>query len=287
MSVNNVIDIEIPSIKKEVKPKIKEGIFFDMSNEEYHSLDGLSSTQFQDLDLSVAIYENRHLFKYDCEAFRIGTLNHTALLEPHLLDRYIETTTKTFDSEATKKIIAQNPDKEVVALGSIELAKERAEKVKLVYGAYIEMSLKEVSFIVFDEALGLYRKCRADIWLPNHGIVLDYKTSKEHRPETFRKNSISQYNYDIQSAWYTDTINMCIEKFNLPYPKVTKFGWIVSPNYEPYKPFGGLAMPDVIEKGRAKYTALTEKYISVKFENGQDELFKSWHTDEYIKTQNQ
>ena len=65
MSVNNVIDIEIPSIKKEVKTN-KEGIFFDMSNEEYHSLDGLSSTQFQDLDLSVAIYENRHLFKYDC-----------------------------------------------------------------------------------------------------------------------------------------------------------------------------------------------------------------------------
>ena len=96
MSVNNVIDIEIPSIKKEVKT-IKEGIFFDMSNEEYHSLDGLSSTQFQDLDLSVAIYDNRHLFKYDCEAFRVGTLNHTALLEPHLLDRYIETTTKTFE----------------------------------------------------------------------------------------------------------------------------------------------------------------------------------------------
>ena len=79
---------------------------------------------------------------------------------------------------------------------------------------------------------------------------------------------------------------MAIEKFDLPYPKVTKFGWIVSPNYEPYKPFGGLAMPDVIEKGRAKYTALTEKYISVKFENGQDELFKSWHTDEFLKSQN-
>ena len=45
-------------------------------------------------------------------------------------------------------------------------------------------------------------------------------------------------------------------------------------------------MPDVIEKGRAKYTALTEKYISVKFENGQDELFKSWHTDEFLKLQN-
>ena len=53
-----------------------------MSNEEYHSLDGLSSTQFQDLDLSVAIYDNRHLFKYDCEAFRIGTLNHIVNRSP-------------------------------------------------------------------------------------------------------------------------------------------------------------------------------------------------------------
>ena len=283
MSVNNVIDIEIPSIKKEVKPKIKEGIFFDMSNEEYHSLDGLSSTQFQDLDLSVAIYENRHLFKYDCEAFRIGTLNHTALLEPHLLDRYIETTTKTFDSEATKKIIAQNPDKEVVALGSIELAKERAEKVKLVYGAYIEMSLKEVSFIVFVEALGLYRKCRADIWLPNHGIVLDYKTSKETNHNGFER-VIEVYNYHISCSWYIDTINMCIEKFNLPYPKVTQFGWIISPNYEPYKPFGFIASIELIEKGREDYQRLTNKLLEVR-KTGKDYLFKEAHSLEYKKKQ--
>ena len=282
MSINNVIDIEIPSIKKEVKTN-KEGIFFDMSNEEYHSLDGLSSTQFQDLDLSVAIYENRHLFKYDCEAFRIGTLNHTALLEPHLLDRYIETTTKTFDSEATKKIIAQNPDKEVVALGSIELAKERAEKVKLVYGAYIEMSLKEVSFIVFDEALGLYRKCRADIWLPNSGIVLDYKTSKETNHNGFER-VIEVYNYHISCSWYIDTINMCIEKFNLPYPKVTQFGWIISPNYEPYKPFGFIASIELIEKGREDYQRLTNKLLEVR-KTGKDYLFKEAHSLEYKKKQ--
>ena len=282
MSINNVIDIEIPSIKKEVKT-IKEGIFFDMSNEEYHSLDGLSSTQFQDLDLSVAIYDNRHLFKYDCEAFRIGTLNHTALLEPHLLDRYIETTTKTFDSEATKKLIEQNPDKEVVALGSIELAKERAEKVKLVYGAYIEMSLKEVSFIVFDEALGLYRKCRADMWLPNSGIVLDYKTSKETNHNGFER-VIEVYNYHISCSWYIDTINMCIEKFNLPYPKVTQFGWIISPNYEPYKPFGFIASIELIEKGREDYQRLTNKLLEVR-KTGKDYLFKEAHSLEYKKKQ--
>ncbi|MFV7791301.1 PD-(D/E)XK nuclease-like domain-containing protein [Aliarcobacter lanthieri] len=282
MSARDFIDVEIPSSKS----KNKEGVFFDMPNKEYHEIDGLSSTQFQDLDLSVAIYDNRHLFRYESEALVLGSLNHTALLEPHLLDDYIETTTKTLDSAATEKIKKDNPNKEVVPLGSIALAKERAYKVNLVYGAYVEQALKEVSFIVFDEALQLYRKCRADLWLPNHGLVLDYKTSKEHRPELFRRNSISQYNYDIQSAWYIDTINMVIEKFNLPYPKVTQFGWIISPNYTPYKPFGGVAMNDVIEKGRAKYTALIEKYISVKFENGQDELFKPFFTDEFLRNLN-
>ena len=278
MSANEVIDIEIPS-----NSKVKEGIFFDMSNKEYHEIDGLSSTQFQDLDLSVAIYENRHLFKYDCEAFRVGTLNHTALLEPHLLDNYIETTTKTFDSEATKKLIENNPDKEVVSLGSIELAKERAEKVKLVYGAYIEQSLKEVSFIVFDEALGLYRKCRADMWLPNHGIVLDYKTSKETNHNGFER-VIEVYNYHISCSWYIDTINMCIEKFNLPYPKVTQFGWIISPNYEPYKPFGFIASIELIEKGREDYQRLTNKLLEVR-KTGKDYLFKEAHSLEYKKKQ--
>ena len=278
MSANEVIDIEIPS-----SSKTKEGIFFDMSNKEYHEIDGLSSTQFQDLDLSVAIYENRHLFKYDCEAFRVGTLNHTALLEPHLLDNYIETTTKTFDSEATKKLIENNPDKEVVSLGSIELAKERAEKVKLVYGAYIEQSLKEVSFIVFDEALGLYRKCRADMWLPNHGIVLDYKTSKETNHNGFER-VIEVYNYHISCSWYIDTINMCIEKFNLPYPKVTQFGWIISPNYEPYKPFGFIASIELIEKGREDYQRLTNKLLEVR-KTGKDYLFKEAHSLEYKKKQ--
>lgn len=276
------LDIDIPELKKD----IKEGVFYDMSIRDYHSFDGLSSTQFQDLDLSVAIYENRHLFKYESEAFNVGNLNHTALLEPHLLGEYIETTTKSFNTDVTKNMMEAYSNRIVVPLGSIEIAKERAYKTMLVYGDnYVKPSIKEVSFIVWDEDLKLYRKCRADMWIPNSGIVLDYKTSKETKPEAFRKKSIPNYDYDLSAAWYMDTINMAIDKFNLPYPKVTQFGWIVSPNYAPYKPFGGVAMEDVIEKGRSKYAKLVDKYISVTQQRGQDDLFKSWHTDEFIKKQ--
>ena len=278
----SALDIDI-SEENQSRISIKEGVFYDISITDYHKIDGLSSTQFQDLDLSVAIYENRHLFKFESEAFNVGNLNHTALLEPHLLHEYIETSTKTFDSKETKKIMELNKDKIVVPYGSIEIAKERAYKTNLIYGKYITPSLKEVSFIVYDEDLRLFRKCRADMWLPNHGIVLDYKTSKEYRPEGFELNSVDAYNYDLSSAWYMDTINMCIDKFKLPYPKVDQFGWIISPNYIPYKPFGGMAEDDIIEKGRVKYAKLVEKYISVTYEGGQDDLFKAMHTKEYYQ----
>lgn len=269
------IEIEIPNKT--------EGVFYDMDIREYHNHKGLSSTQFQDLNLSVAIYENRHLFKYESEAFNIGNLNHTALLEPHLLDEYIETTTQSFNTTETKRLMEHYVNKIVVPKGSTEIAKERAKKVMIVYKDEVNLSMKEVSFIVFDESIGLYRKARADMWLPNQGIVLDYKTSKETTPEAFRRKSIPSFNYDLSAAWYMDTINMTIEKFNLPYPKITQFGWIVSPNYMPYKPYGGAAGPSIIEKGRSKYTQLLDKYISVKFQGGRDEKFKSWETDEYIK----
>lgn len=284
------IDISFENEEKILKSlsptKIKEGVFYDISIKDYHAIDGLSSTQFQDLDLSVAIYENRHLFKFESEAFNVGNLNHTALLEPHLLHEYMETSTKTFDSKETKKLMQLHQDKIIVPLGSIEIAKERAYKTRLIYDnkiKYISNSLKEVSFIVYDEDLKLYRKCRADMWLPQHGVVLDYKTSKEYRPKGFESNSLESYNYDLSAAWYMDTINMCIDKFKLPYPKVDQFGWIISPNYIPYKPFGGMAQPDVIEEGRVKYAKLVEKYIDVSFNGGQDDLFKPMHTKKYYQ----
>jgi len=273
--MSRLVDIDISSKK--------EGVFYDMDIEEYHNHEGLSSTQFNDLDLSVAIYENRHLFKYESEAFNVGNLNHTALLEPHLLeDKYIETTTTTFNTLETKKMIKSYASKKIVVpKGSIDLAKDRASKVLIVYKDEVNMSLKEVSFIVYDENIGIYRKARADMWLPQHGIVLDYKTSKETRPESFRKKSIPTYNYDLSAAWYMDTINLAIDKFNLKYPKITQFGWIISPNYEPYKTYGGSAGASIIEKGRAKYTQLLDKYIEVKFRKGRDEKFKSWQIEEY------
>lgn len=276
-----VLDFEETDIKIAVNSNkdlnSKDGIFNDMSNKKYHSIDGISSTQFQDLDLSIAIFENRHLFPYDCRAFADGNLNHTALLEPQFLDEYIETTTKTYESVATERLKEDNPDNIITSLGSIEIAKERALKVRLIFGKFLASAKVEISIIIYDEDTNMYHKCRPDIWLQDKGIILDYKTSKETTPNLFM-NVIEKYNYHLSAAWYIDTVNKAIDKLNLNVPKVTQFGWIISPNYAPYKPFGLVCSDELIEKGRVKYSEHLNKLVEVR-NGGQDELFKlatSW-----------
>ena len=277
----NPIDLTIDS-KNVISESINQGVFENMSNEDYHAIDGISSTQFQDMELSIAIFLNRHIFKYDCEAFAVGNLIHTAVLEPHLLDDYLECSTLKADTVQAIALGKNNPDKIIVPKGSIEVAKEIAKKVMLVYGKYIVSSLKESSVITMNKDTGLIHKCRPDIWMQQSGIILDLKSSKETTHLGF-ENTIEKYNYHLSAAWYVDTCNYLIESLKLDIPKVTQFGWIIAPKFPPYKPFAFICSDELLEKGRAKYTMLLEKYKSVR-DGGKDELFKTAHSYEYKKS---
>jgi len=262
----------------------KEGIFYDMLNSDYHEADGISSTQFKDLDLSVAVFDNRRYFQTTKGCFNIGDCNHVFLLEPHKKHIFIESTTATFDTKATKQMIGDNPDNVIVPQGTLEVADERAKKVKLIFGKYLNSSKMEVSILVYCEETQMYHKCRTDIWMQEQGIILDYKTSKEDTPVGFI-NTIEKYDYDLSAAWYIDTVNMAIEKFKLPFPKVTQFGWIVSPNIAPHKPYGVFCSDELAENGRAKYANLLDKLMSVR--RGEEEnLFKTAFSREYINDLN-
>jgi hypothetical protein len=279
----NPIDVIIDS-KNVITSTINEGVFKNMSNEDYHSIDGISSTQFQDMELSIAIFKNREIFKYDCEAFVVGNLIHTALLEPHLLDDYLECSTAKADTVQAIALAKKNPDKIIVPKGLIEVAKEIAKKVMLVYGKFIVSSLKESSVIVHNNDTGMIHKCRPDIWMQQSGIILDLKSSKETTHLGF-ENTIEKYNYHLSAAWYVDTCNYLIEKLNLNIPKVTQFGWIIAPKFVPHKPFAFICSSELLEKGREKYNMLLEKYKSVR-DGGKDELFKTAYSFEYRKNNN-
>ncbi len=262
--------------------KIKEGYFENMSNKEYHLIDGISSTTLNDLDLSVAIYDNRQHFKYHSTAFDVGNLIHDALAYPNeYKSDYIECETVGMD---TKKAIEQrenNPGKTVVGKGMLEMVEEIVLKTKLIYGNYINIGAKECSFIFKDDDTGLTFKIRPDLHLLEHGIILDYKSTKETTHAGFQK-IIEAYNYHRSASFYIDGVNKCIEKFNLPFRKVEQFGWICIPKDAPYKPFGFIASDELVEKGRTDYQRLVGKLLEVRA-TGKDELFKTAYSYEFRK----
>ena len=246
-----------------------------LSNEEYHAVDGLSSTQFDLMRKSMAAFKYRKEFKKECVAFDEGNLIHDAILLPHLVEiNYIESPTKGSDTEAAKKLKRDNPDKIIVGQGMMENARELARKVDLIYGDYIRPASKEVSFFHYDEPTGLTFKCRPDIYDKERGFILDIKSSKANNHAEFVR-VLESYDYDLSAAWYFDTLKLC------GYP-VDIVGWIVVPKEAPNCPFGFYMTEELLEKGRSKYQDLIQKWMEYK-ETGVDELFKPAHSWAYRK----
>ena len=93
-----------------------------LSNEEYHAVDGLSSTQFDLMRKSMAAFKYRKEFKKESVAFDEGNLIHDAILLPHLVEQnYLESPTKGGDTEAAKKLKRDNPNKIIEVYINIDI----------------------------------------------------------------------------------------------------------------------------------------------------------------------
>jgi len=247
----------------------------NMPNHIYHSIDGISSTQFDLMRKSMTAFELREHFKKSCVAFDEGALIHDAILLPHLLDEmYLESPTKGSDTVVSNKLKADNPNKIIVGQGMIDTAKEMAHKVYLIYGDFIRSAYKEVSIFHKNEVTGLLHKFRPDILNLQQKIIIDVKSSSANNHAEFLK-VLELYDYDLSAAWYFDTAKDA--GFDIEI-----FAWIVVPKQAPHCPFGFYCTPELLEKGRSKYQSLLIKYAEFK-ENGIDELFKPAFSWEYRK----
>lgn len=279
MSARDIIDIDIPS-----ENEAKEGYFTNMSNREYHEIDGISSTLLEDLELSVAIYDNRKYFKHHRFVYDIGNCIHDALAYPNeYKDMYIECETAGLNTLQAEKQRGVNPDKTVIHKGGLAEIEEIVLKTKLIYGSYINIGAKECAFIFRDEDTGLIFKIKPDLHLLRQGIIIDYKSTKETTHCGFEE-TIERYKYHRSAAFYIDGVNKAIDKFKLPFKKVNQFGWICIPKTAPYKPYGFLASAELIEKGREDYQRLINKLLEVR-ETKKDSLFKEAHSREYRRAE--
>lgn len=247
----------------------------NMPNKVYHSIDGVSSTQFDLMRKSMTAFENRGYFKKVSPSFDEGSLIHDSILLPHLLnENYIEAPTVGMQTKAVKELQIEHPNKIIVGQGMIDEAREIAHKVDLIYGDFIRPAYKEVSLFHKNEVTGLLHKCRPDVFNKPQRIIIDIKSSKANTHSEFIK-SLEALDYDLSAAWYFDTMRDC--GFD-----VDVFAWVIVPKEQPNCPFGFYCTPELLEKGRSKYQDLLLKYSEFK-SSGIDELFKPAFSYEYRK----
>ena len=178
-----------------------------ISNEQYHADPAVSASHLHAVAKSPYHYWSRYLDPQrlpvePTAAMRLGTLVHTAVLEPEdLLQRYGvcgPRNTKAGKEQAASMAAAGI---EAVTQSDMALALSMAASVRVhpAASALLAQGKAEQSFWWDDATTGLRCKCRPD-WYHSTTVV-DLKTTTDASPSGFAR-SIATFRYHVQASHY-------------------------------------------------------------------------------------
>jgi hypothetical protein len=182
-----------------------------LSNAEYHSLPSVSKSGLDLIRRCPALFKwRRENPSETTPAMRMGTLVHTAILEPHLMADEVIVAPRIDRRTAQGK--ADWAEFQILAEGKELVTEDEMLKLEAIRAAVWAHPaagkalgmLREVESSIFwtDPETGIECRCRPDGIL-NNGVIVDVKTTKDARPDEFAK-SIANYRYHVQAAFYSD-----------------------------------------------------------------------------------
>lgn len=176
----------------------------DMTNEAYHSYQGVSKSGLDKIARSPAHYKYGDK-TVSTRAMEIGTATHTAILEPKRFDSEYCITEANLRTEKLYK------DAKKIHGGEYTLTAREAEKVsgmrRSVASSREAMSHlnvdgdAELSAFCTDPETGVTIRARFD-WINSNRVAIDLKKTQDIRPEKLSK-SVCDYRYHVQDAMYS------------------------------------------------------------------------------------
>ncbi|MGG6193008.1 PD-(D/E)XK nuclease-like domain-containing protein [Pantoea allii] len=210
---------------------MKPGVYYDISNEDYHKDDAIGSTTIKAISVSPAnLYFNP--FKGSKSA-HIGAAIHAALLEPELFEsEFILRPDITTRASKEFKALAADFDSDRIIVGSeVETLNRMIESSHLNEDFTDYLSAKghsEVSMFAICPETGLNLKCRFDRLSDSHPYPLDVKSCRDASQRGFSQ-AFGQYHYHVQAAFYLYVLKLVTGKdFN-------QFAFFAIENSPPYK----------------------------------------------------
>ncbi|EBS5038493.1 exodeoxyribonuclease VIII [Salmonella enterica subsp. enterica serovar Weltevreden] len=190
------------------------GIYFDISNEEYHAGDGVSKSQLDMVAKNPALLKWVKAAPEDEEnksALDMGTALHCLLLEPEEFDkRFIvapQFNRRTNQGKADEAAFL----KDVAGMGMTVMDAEQGRKLKLMRDSAMAHPAArwmleapghcEASMYWNDDETGELCRIRPDKWLNEHNVIVDVK--KVANMDCFARH-IEEFRYHVQDAMYRE-----------------------------------------------------------------------------------
>jgi len=222
---------------------INEGIYLDLTSEQYHGdKSSISRTALMDFKKNPRRYWAKHLNpnrppSESKPSWEFGTAFHTLILEPHLFaEQYYVMPEKVLLKNVGRELYDQfkRVEKEGIESNLKPIAWEHWVSLANMRDSLmanpkardlIEGAIYESSYFWRDKSSGLMVKSRPDIL--NGNIYVDLKTIDDASPSNFQRE-MAKYGYHIQAAMCREgvrilesrelsaCINICVEK-NYPY----------------------------------------------------------------------
>jgi exodeoxyribonuclease VIII len=230
------------------------GIYYDISNEEYHSGDGISKSGLWTIGTKTPAH-----FKFpppkDTSAQAratkdFGTAVHTAILEPEKLE------TSVYRGPADRKGNKWTDCVKAFEAGlqGMPLTEEAYDRVLTIRDRvhsdnFVNQLLtcgdgvNEATGYVIDPVTGQKRRVRPDRYRRDLNLIIDVKTTESAMPDAFAR-SVINYGYHAQEAYYTDAW----QDLDQPVDGFLFLAW------EKKSPFAFALFelpPEIVEEGRA------------------------------------
>lgn len=257
---------------------MKTGIFYNISNKDYHEGEGISKSGLDLIARSPLHYiEAKNSPRKETTDMLLGTVFHAAVLEPDVFnDRYvaapegIDRRTKAgreeyaaFELEVIEKgLTVVGKDVIETALAMRDALWRDGSAATLLYGLQGKTELmgrSEMSVYWEDKEVqekACYWsepcKCRPDFF-NSDGIVVDLKSTTDARESEFAR-SVAKFRYYVQNAYYMDGLKaagLC--------PR--EFVFIAVEKTPPYGVNVYILDNEAVSMGRDKYKANLETYF--------------------------
>lgn len=203
-------EVADPVIVEDIEP----GIYYGISNENYHAGPGISKSQLDDIADTPALYlwrKNAPVDTTKTKTLDLGTAFHCRVLEPEeFSNRFIvapEFNRRTNAGKEEEKAFLM----ECVSTGKTVITAEEGRKIELMYQSVMALPLgqwlvesaghAESSIYWEDPETGILCRCRPDKIIPEFHWIMDVKTTADI--QRF-KTAYYDYRYHVQDAFYSD-----------------------------------------------------------------------------------